>query len=699
MAEEVLSLQTMHDIAVEIRDATEQGVNEASKVGGLLVSIVDLLGDDTGLANFLTNLNNSNYLNNYVPEEGQTIVYNGGYWRFGAAGGGGGSFPAGSVLANLSQYGSNPEVTLDGTKVGYVIKWNGTKWIYAPDESGQGTGDFTKSIFENSKWWGAGYKRITQEGQVVGYRIKGNIIGIKEQGDPNDIPLLDYIQFSNGVKLGVDSATDTIKVYKTVSGTEPDTTVDTGVAHFYATGGVSALGNSSGGGGGGGGDTLNALLADLNDDAISSSFPGTINNKALMYGDEGQSGGTGDWYWGSVGTGAVLSGWADFFNGKDKASSPTSGYLYVNDDSVTLAAGTGGISAIQVGGNNFALAGDSINLVASGSVTLTPDTRTTPKTLTIYASGGPGGSGTVTSVSAGTGLITNSGQPITTSGTISLATIPDLTTGTYTKVTIDAYGRVTSGTNPTDLSGYGITDAVRNNTTWWGQSISNGKVDGTIKVSGESTGDEGGQIDLLGSGTDPNYIHDKVCLENYSGDFRVFRDRSTTFIFSMSDGVFQSPNAIQIGAVKLICEGSNTIKVECANGNAGHLYATGGISALGLSSGSSPSIGNLTVTDKLTLQSTDNTKGLTFTDGTNTTPLYMNDGNLTVGGSGISFGSGVYANTSGFHATNLYATRVYLQTDPNDVYLYWHVEENNNRLRLVVGTTEYDISTSQVPTS
>ena len=33
------------------------------------------------------------------------------------------------------------------------------------------------------------------------------------------------------------------------------------------------------------------------------------------------------------------------------------------------------------------------------------------------------------------------------------------TTGTYKSVTTDAYGRVTAGTNPTTLSGYGITDA------------------------------------------------------------------------------------------------------------------------------------------------------------------------------------------------------------------------------------------------
>ena len=37
--------------------------------------------------------------------------------------------------------------------------------------------------------------------------------------------------------------------------------------------------------------------------------------------------------------------------------------------------------------------------------------------------------------------------------------------GTYRSVTVDAKGRVTAGTNPTTLSGYGITDALSNSTT------------------------------------------------------------------------------------------------------------------------------------------------------------------------------------------------------------------------------------------
>lgn len=64
---------------------------------------------------------------------------------------------------------------------------------------------------------------------------------------------------------------------------------------------------------------------------------------------------------------------------------------------------------------------------------------------------GGGGGGTVTSVTVdGTsGRVTSSGSPITTSGTITLDLASGVATpGTYTSVTVDTYGRVTAGTNP-----------------------------------------------------------------------------------------------------------------------------------------------------------------------------------------------------------------------------------------------------------
>lgn len=91
------------------------------------------------------------------------------------------------------------------------------------------------------------------------------------------------------------------------------------------------------------------------------------------------------------------------------------------------------------------------------------------------ATGATANKGTVTSVKikAGTGIAVDNQSAITTSGerTISLAPVTGLAdTSTYKSVTVDKYGRVTSGSNPTTLEGYGITDAKI--------------VDGTIHLGG-----------------------------------------------------------------------------------------------------------------------------------------------------------------------------------------------------------------------
>ena len=65
----------------------------------------------------------------------------------------------------------------------------------------------------------------------------------------------------------------------------------------------------------------------------------------------------------------------------------------------------------------------------------------------------------VSSLVAGTGiaLSNNSGEGATP--TITLADNVIGSVGTYKSVTVDTYGRVTAGTNPTTLAGYGISDA------------------------------------------------------------------------------------------------------------------------------------------------------------------------------------------------------------------------------------------------
>lgn len=71
-------------------------------------------------------------------------------------------------------------------------------------------------------------------------------------------------------------------------------------------------------------------------------------------------------------------------------------------------------------------------------------------------------SGTVTSIaiSATSPIAIDSSAAITTSGTRTISHANSgVTAGTYRSVTVNATGHVTAGTNPTTISGYGITDA------------------------------------------------------------------------------------------------------------------------------------------------------------------------------------------------------------------------------------------------
>jgi len=65
----------------------------------------------------------------------------------------------------------------------------------------------------------------------------------------------------------------------------------------------------------------------------------------------------------------------------------------------------------------------------------------------------------------------DSGRIVVNADSIDLATT-GVSASTYKSVTVDAYGRVTAGTNPTTLAGYGITDALSTSATIDGGSYS-----------------------------------------------------------------------------------------------------------------------------------------------------------------------------------------------------------------------------------
>ena len=75
-------------------------------------------------------------------------------------------------------------------------------------------------------------------------------------------------------------------------------------------------------------------------------------------------------------------------------------------------------------------------------------------------------------------IVVTSAAGTTADPVINLATVG--APGTYRSVTTDAYGRVTAGTNPTSLAGYGITDAV--SSTLLGVANGVATLDGTGKL-------------------------------------------------------------------------------------------------------------------------------------------------------------------------------------------------------------------------
>ncbi|MBX2989344.1 MAG: tail fiber domain-containing protein [Bdellovibrionaceae bacterium] len=107
-----------------------------------------------------------------------------------------------------------------------------------------------------------------------------------------------------------------------------------------------------------------------------------------------------------------------------------------------------------------------------------------------------------------------------------------VTTGTYTSVTVDATGRVTAGTSPTTLAGYGITDAVKaggqdgaltlgtsNNTALTINTNNNPRV--TVLSGGNvgiGTATPAGKLNVEGDLTlSMNGVVSKNCIRNYTG--------------------------------------------------------------------------------------------------------------------------------------------------------------------------------------
>ena len=277
--------------------------------------------------------------------------------------------------------------------------------------------------------------------------------------------------------------------------------------------------------------------------------------------------------------------------------------------------------------------------------------------------GNTGGGVTSIGMEVPTGL-TVSGVPITSSGTIvlSYATgygIP-LTADVSKGVTAYGWGNHANAgyltsvafsdltSHPTTLSGYGITDALDDSTSFWGQTESGGSVSGSmtdvgsISMNGTITGARGLELNTAsGHGADGGFID--FHFNGNSGDYtsRIIEDVSGRIQFVASNG-------IRIGNGVIIWDSTgNALKVQKNDGTAANIYATGGISALGLTPGTAGSIANLTVENYLYLSDTNN-----YLKASSTSLQIVSNGPTTINGNTSVSSNGNTLTTQTLSATN-----------------------------------------------
>lgn len=238
------TIQELFNAANGIKSETQEGMNTAQRVGGLFEGIIDYIDshqedwsrDTTGgtpvnLKEPLLSLNSINAL----PSAGNKILqYDGTDWGYidTPTGGSGGGVSLTDVWNSLSGNDSSKQIHSSHLNVlsNYV------------------TTDYLNGV----NWWG---------NSIVNNSVIGNLSGS-----------IDFIEFANGVRIGTDTNTNTLRVY-TSSGT---------TANIYATGGVSALGySSSGSGGDGEGVNLNAILTSVN--TSQASVPTLETGMTLKY--------------------------------------------------------------------------------------------------------------------------------------------------------------------------------------------------------------------------------------------------------------------------------------------------------------------------------------------------------------------------------------------------------------------------------
>ena len=189
-------------------------------------------------------------------------------------------------------------------------------------------------------------------------------------------------------------------------------------------------------------------------------------------------------------------------------------------------------------------------------------------------------------ISAGTGL--TGGGNLSANRTLSLATT-GVNAGIYTKVTVDTYGRVTVGDNPTTLAGYGITDAVTLTTA---QTISGRKTFSQNIVFNNNGGITYTDSNVVLRNSDGHTI--LASFGNGEINLRPNGHNNTEgAVWINKAGNVQAPsvstNTITIGDAQLVYDSANkALRVKHrTDGNTVGFYSDGWVSALGVKTGGS----------------------------------------------------------------------------------------------------------------
>ena len=364
---------------------------------------------------------------------------------------------------------------------------------------------------------------------------------------------------------------------------------------FYTRGWISALGVSPGGSGGSGGDGLvknvygfSNLGTTFSDSDLDNTFNAYTINEIWKMAKEGggiknitQSGS------GNAVTNMVLSS-------DGKTITAVFGETFARQQDLGTLNNT--VTQLSNKLNNFLEGSDADNIInkwkeLEAFLDGLTESDNLAELLALKADK------TIT-ISAGTGL--TGGGNLSANRTLSLATT-GVNAGTYTKVTVDTYGRVTVGDNPTTLAGYGITDAVTLTTA---QTISGQKTftKNILMNSGIGLSYGGNTVfrNTTGNTVISSYGNEGMIYFRPNGDTSdvgVIQINKQGHLNGVSAGFTGGVSAarltaneyIQIGDAQLVYDSANkALRVKHrTDGNTVGFYSDGWVSALGVKTGGS----------------------------------------------------------------------------------------------------------------